>query len=271
MGVVQCKPCGARGYDENEPNVYEYNRFLKVKDFYVCRSCQEAGNADNQDNQKEVIGRRKKHGWRYGFELETVFDKETLFLYGHNFKLKYDSSVAGSQFEWVSPIYEGLHSISRVLKAMEKEFNIMRGVSRSCGTHIHISNHDRAWNNFVAFIHIGNGYEIFFKSIADHMQIKIDQTSKIWGRRFNRFCQPYFSRGSRYVWVNPSLYHGTLEYRLSKLRNPQQFMKLFGVITDITQQAFEIYKQSSHTEMYEQKAEINTIMLNTYLKSIGNR
>jgi len=229
---VTCRSCGERT-EYAETGLRGFSRIDSKSGgcFYLCHRCANNQTRITSQRGKEVIGTPKAHGWRYGYELESTIGTPTLFLFDNNFKLKHDCSVKGAQWEWISPIYEGMSGIPKVLASLEEEVNLKHAVDSSCGTHIHISNHHPLWQDFITEMRdyygdVTNEYYTLFNELTDYMNDNDRMTKKVWGRFFNSYCSDEAQDHERYHWLNPSRSHWTMEYRLARITSKEQFVTL---------------------------------------------
>jgi len=136
--------------------------------------------------------------------------RRALILLQYQFQRTYDSTVSD---EYKSPIY---HSI----RAFRKPLAILDGlrdlVNEACGTHLHVTFEHR-----VALYSVR---QAVFDPLITHLVEHCEQTIAFWGRTFCSHARATLEEGERHVCFNTISRHPTLEYRLPRFHNAQQYL-----------------------------------------------
>lgn len=205
----KCSSCGL------EFLAYEVEK-INQKD-YICRNCMSGyGYCTRNENIK---GKQKPIS--FSFEFETSSRTKSLFeLRKYNFIGCSDCSIEG--LEWKSPIFYSRKSFHYICKKIDK---FARYVGNSCGTHLHVSTPYK--NKMMEY------EKELFKPILNEMTNDRQKTIKFWGRDFNSYCTNEI-RNSRYNAFNTRSSVETLEFRLLKFKNAEQYIRAADFCIDTT-------------------------------------
>lgn len=205
----KCSYCG------NEYLVRCLDRVNKTE--YICLDCK----STKEYYSKNSVIKGKEKDISYSFEFETSSRCNELYeLLKYKFLSCYDCSIGG--YEWKSPIFYSLKSFHFVCRKIDK---FARYVGNECGTHLHVS---------TKYKHVLNAYEKeIFQPILDEMILNCEKTKKFWGRYFGSYCRNDISN-SRYNSFNTRSSVETLEFRLLKFINAEQYIKAADFCIAIT-------------------------------------
>lgn len=219
---------------------------------YVCREC----SYGKSYSYKNDIFKGKKTRISFSFEFETSSKNKNLFeLLKYGFAGCYDGSISG--LEWKSCIYYNKKSLHAICRKLDK---FAKYVGNSCGTHLHVSTKHK------------QTIQIYRKEIFDPiMQIMQDnrsQTIRFWGRFFGHYCNPSHTQG-RYNAFNTESSVETIEYRLLKFINSDQYIRACDFCIDTTRYINECIEKSK--EFNQEKAEkIGKVIAEKYKEVIKN-
>ena len=215
---------------------------LKIRSFLEYKKCMICGEEKllytlKRVNKKESIcdkckivqgyhfknsnSKGKKTQISYSFEFETDSTADSLFELGkYNFIPCSDATICG--YEWKSPIFNNRKSFHHICRKIDK---FAKFVGRRCGTHLHVS---------TPYKDIMDEYkEELFEPILSVMRANQVKTEKFWGRYFNDYCLGRIARG-RYNSFNTRSSVPTLEFRLLKFRNADQYIRAADFCIDTT-------------------------------------
>ena len=205
----QCSCCG------REMLSYNLQKFNK-KD-YICNECRSCkGYSTRNDNIKG-----KKTQISFSFEFETSSKTKSLYeLAKYKFIGCSDCTIEG--LEWKSPIFFNKKSFHAICRKIDK---FAKYVGHSCGTHLHVStSYKRKMDVF---------RNELFSPILNEMINNQETTIKFWGRYFTSYCRAEI-RDCRYNSFNTQSSVETLEFRLLKFINAEQYIRACDFCIDIT-------------------------------------
>ena len=106
---------------------------------------------DGGKNEAGAVGKARKKMYRFGMEFESSYtsQKARIEFLANGFTPTNDISLNGERTcEYVSPLYNGMNSIVRYVKTIDK---YMKSgdieLNESCGTHFHISLNNMVMEN----------------------------------------------------------------------------------------------------------------------------
>lgn len=201
---LQYRKCIRCGKEFLSFEVEEFNR----KKECICSNCR-----DVEDYlTRNFTTRGKKTEMSFSFEFETSRRSSELYeLYKYGFIACYDGSISGS--EWKSAIFNNRKSFHYVCRQIDK---FKQYVGSNCGTHLHVGTQYKD--------KIRQYENELFKPILQIMISNPGTTRKFWGRYFGHYCTQYISN-YRYNSFNTRSSVNTLEFRLLKFRNANQYIK----------------------------------------------
>lgn len=210
---LEYKKCSSCGQEFLSYDVKKINN----KD-YICSSCS-CGHCYSTKNYK-YQGKQTKMS--FSFEFETSSRSNSLFeLTKYNFIGCSDCSIQG--LEWKSPIFYNRKSFHTICRKIDK---FSKFVGNSCGTHLHVSTPYKA--------KMEKYKRELFQPILNEMIICKEKTIKFWGRYFGSFCQAQIRDFNRYNSFNTVSSVNTLEFRLLKFINAEQYIRACDFCIDTT-------------------------------------
>lgn len=184
---------------------------------YICCNCKRTNGYTTRN--RNLKG--KPSAISCSFEFETSSRSRELYeLLKYKFLGCYDGSIEGN--EWKSPIFYSRKSFHCVCRKIDK---FAKYVGDSCGTHLHVGT---PYKNILELYK----HEIF-SPILEEMQNDERKTKKFWGRYFNHYCYHEIQSG-RYNAFNTMSSVETLEFRLLKFKNAEQYIRASDFCIDIT-------------------------------------
>ena len=222
---------------------------------YQCERCHDENLSYGTTND-EVKGKNGgyKHGLRFGPEVELSFSnayaRGLLFEYGcipthdgslnpdeRNFRYGYDHSAC----EYVSPIFEGKPTISKLCLTLE---HLRVGgyivANDSCGTHLHVSMFNMRNKNGeqVYMSYIRRFYHSLFVPLCKYMETRPEDVRNVFGRPFNPDYADRIDWGcnvaDRYNFINV-MNDSNIEFRLCKFDNGKQYQNLVHMCGEMVQ------------------------------------
>lgn len=195
-----------------------YSAIKINKDEYICEECSRG----NSYCTKNSLFKGKQKEISFSFEFETSSRSKSLFeLRKYNFIGCSDCSISG--LEWKSPIFYSKKSFHSICQKIDK---FAKYVGKSCGTHLHVS---------TDYKNIMDRYKRqLFKPILKVMQEDEDKTKKFWGRYFGHYCHSNIRDFDRYNAFNTISSVNTLEFRLLKFVNANQYIRASDFCIDTT-------------------------------------
>ena len=238
----KCTYCGQEflGYTVSKINRNEF----------ICQYCQQShGYTTKNTNHK---GKQSKIS--FSFEFETSSRTNQLYeLLKYNFIGCFDCSIQG--LEWKSPIFYSKKSFHNVCRKINK---FSRYVGNSCGTHLHVG---------TPYKELIRKYENeFFTPILNEMKRNQQETINFWGRFFNSYCESSI-HDSRYNSFNTRSSVQTLEFRLLKFVNAEQYIRACDFCIDTTKYINNFVGKSDFTR--EQAKKMGEIIVNKYKEVIN--
>ena len=209
LNYQKCSFCG------NEFLVRGIQR-INNKD-YICTAC--SSTKGYTERNTNIKGKQKDIS--FSFEFETSSRNNQLYeLLKYNFLGCYDCSIGGN--EWKSPIFNSLKSFHYVCRKIDK---FSKFVGTECGTHLHVS------TNYKDTLRIFE--REIFQPILNEMSSDRQKTIKFWGRDFGEYCHLNIGE-TRYNSFNTRSSVETLEFRLLKFKNAEQYIKAADFCIEIT-------------------------------------
>lgn len=218
---------------------------------YVCSFCREshsycARNRNYQGKQTQIS---------FSFEFETGYRSKELYeLLKYKFLACYDGSIAG--LEWKSPIFYNRKIFHSICKKIDK---FSRFVDNSCGTHLHVSTQYKD--------KIKEYENQLFTPILNEMSNNRQKTEKFWGRYFSHYCRKEIS-DCRYNSFNTRSSVETLEFRLLKFINSEQYIRACDFCIDITKYINNVISKDNFNDA--QAVKVGQTILNKYREVIRN-
>lgn len=205
----KCSFCG------KEELSFHLEKFNKKE--YICSECRKCKSYTLKNNN--IKG--KPSSISFSFEFETSSRNKSLYeLVKYKFIGCADRTIEG--FEWKSPIFFSKKSFHTICRKIDK---FSRFVGDSCGTHLHVS---------TSYKNLMEEYKHeLFGPILDVMIFNTEKTKLFWGRYFNNYCMSDISN-SRYNAFNTKSSVETLEFRLLKFKNAEQYIKASDFCIDTT-------------------------------------
>lgn len=196
---------------------------------YVCDYCFEVKRYSTK-NVESTHG-TKKHGMRFGFELECVpysdADRAALCSSLYGFIPTSDSSLPYGGIEFKTPVYNSFNGVKQMLRTVEKFADL---TPHECGTHINVSRDD------MTIADMGNirdhGHEIF-DPLVKILESDQESCERVFGRCLNTYAGNESNYCSHYSWIslrNPD----RIEFRLCKFKDASQYFWLANMVSEIT-------------------------------------
>ena len=185
------------------------------------------------DENSQIAGVEKKNGFTFSMENETSFSDAIarMELIDVGFIPTSDCTV---DCEYKSPIYEGLNALSKHCATIER---LMRngdlGIGNGCGSHLHVGHRDHI--NRETMKRIREYYHAIFLPLCEEMQAQGERkTAAFWGRNFTGYADiidanSYPEDHSNFINVQ---HNPTIEFRLAKFRNADQYMAVVKFARD---------------------------------------
>lgn len=195
---------------------YEVDKINSID--YICRNCQRGNDYFTKNNNYKG----KETSISFSFEFETASRSNALFeLRKYNFIGCSDGSIAG--LEWKSAIYYNRKSFHSVCRKIDK---FAKYVGNNCGTHLHVSTpYKQILDEFKREL---------FQPLLNVMTENRTKTEKFWGRYFGHYCHANIVDCDRYNAINTISSVETLEYRLLKFKNAEQYIRACDFCIDTT-------------------------------------
>jgi hypothetical protein len=196
----------------------------KDKDDIVCYNCRQRKSYSTSNTYEK--GKVKKQP-TFSIEFELSENPTSLKAFEHLIRLGWiptnDTTVA---VELKSPIFHSLVPFVRLehhVKALQKY------VGTEAGTHIHIGI-SRVASQFLSvhFICIMNTLEYYMKEEQNRLKLR-----KYWGRTFVDYASPLKAVVQR-PWIRLGQRYETLEWRLPRYQNWNQFVSVLKFVRDAT-------------------------------------
>lgn len=240
--VYKCKVCGNK--------IFEGEDYIEVPKFgKICSNCQ--GSLDYGYENDKWIGSSKSK-FTFSIEFETSDNTPELHeLRRLGYVPTYDGSIGG--YEWKSPIYQGMYGIKLHLKVLNK---FSEYVGRECGTHLHVGTLSPNEKRFIE-----HNFEELFYPLMKRLIENEFETKNFWGRYFNSYADDKLDPDDRYCWVNIHTSQPTIEFRLLKFKNENQYYNGIKFARDLVRLIID-NKEKRNAE------EIGEMILKTYIKYI---
>lgn len=219
---------------------------------YVCEECTDKEEDYSTRNMKVLdVKRPNKDGITFSFEFETSQNHPNCLILGkYGFIPTHDGSISGH--EWKSPIFPTLTGVPQMLKNFDK-LNLARYTNGDCGTHIHVGTLEDSMKR-----KIRDQKNVLFNPLVSVIQNDMNRTKKFWGREPNSYCRTSITE-DRYSMFNTNTGSGkpTLEFRLPKFVNAEQFYRLIKFSTETTRMIVKGYKEGEAKGMYVEEATLD--------------
>lgn len=197
----KCIKCG------KEYISFQVEEFNHKKDC-ICFNCENVRGYSTRNNETKG----KKTEMSFSFEFETSSKTKELYeLYKYGFIACYDGTIGGA--EWKSAIFNNRKTFHYVCRQIDK---FKKYVGTNCGTHLHVGTEYKD--------KIRDYENELFKPILKVMRDDLETTRKFWGREFGYYCRQFIEE-TRYNSFNTRSSVDTLEFRLLKFRNAEQYIK----------------------------------------------
>lgn len=184
----------------------------------ICHECSQ----EKSYCTKNIIQIGKQTQMSFSFEFETDYYCNELYeLSKYGFIGCKDGSIDGS--EWKSAIFYNKKSFHAICRKLDK-FRIY--VGENCGTHLHVGTPYK--NKIFKYEH-----EIF-EPILTELRNNRQKTERFWGRYFNEYCLETIHHGNRRNSFNTMSSVETLEFRLLKFVNSNQYIRAADFCIDTT-------------------------------------
>ena len=195
-----------------------YSAIKINKDEFICSECSRG----NSYYTKNFLFTGKERDISFSFEFETSSNSKSLFeLRKYNFIGCSDGSITG--LEWKSPIFYSKKSFHNICQKIDK---FARFVGSSCGTHLHVSTDYK--------LKMDRFKRELFQPIINVMLEDSGKTEKFWGRFFGGYCHSNIRDFDRYNAFNTISSVDTLEFRLLKFKNAEQYIRACDFCIDTT-------------------------------------
>lgn len=190
---------------------------------WLCRMCVE--HPQNAWKNSKWYGETDgKPPFSFEFEVQYLYlsygqkaEYDTQELVDIGFLQTIDSTVDD---EWKSPIYREFTVFEEVLPVLD---TFKKCVGYDSGTHIHIQ------ADYQRQVH--NKSTELFTELQEYMGSRQEETTEFWGRYFQSYCGQHIGG-----WINAGdIGQPTLEWRLAKYRDSEQFKTLLSFVRDQTQ------------------------------------
>lgn len=205
----KCASCG------REFLAYEVEKINK-KDC-ICVVCKQAHGYTTRNYNFQG----KETQISFSFEFETCSRAKELYeLTKYNFIGCTDGTIGG--LEWKSPIFYNRRAFHNICRKINK---FSQYVGETCGTHLHVSTpYKRRMEEYKREL---------FTPILEEMIGDRRTTQKFWGRYFGYYCRAAIE-DVRYNTFNTKSSVETLEFRLLKFINAEQYIKACDFCIDTT-------------------------------------
>ena len=219
---------------------------------------------DGGKNEAGAVGKKRAKMYRFGVEFESAWtsDKVRIEFLGNGFTPTDDLSLDGDRTcEYVSPLYNGMNSIVRYVKSIDK---YMKSgdieLNASCGTHFHVSLNNMVMENkenAMDYLKKEEIYKRVFMPLSKMLEEDPMTCAKVFGRPLNEdyasairedFCDPK----DRYNFVNVTN-SNNIEFRVFKFRNAEQYTKAMWFARDVVDSImrnFSCFDQMTEEEQY---------------------
>lgn len=245
--IHKCSICGRLVDNPSDYTLTDNNKI-------ICYHCSVIHSYSTRNNNS--IRKPTNKGTKYGFELEAVcktsnatLDKQVanIVSLGYDIIPTYDSSLPANGVEFKTPIMNSLRGATALLSKMSEYVDFD---NKRCGQHINISN--PKFTDTVRRYIIAHPAPLDI--LRDEMYNRVDDTRLVCGRHFDdtRYAQYNGSYDSHFNWINLSN-SGRAEFRLSKLRTPQQYVNLAKMWAEIMDVLVDYRRELSFTDKVNNK------------------
>lgn len=239
----RCISCGCEflAYDVQKIN----------KKDYICSSCRQSHGYSTKNDTYQG----KQTQISFSFEFETSSRSKKLYeLAKYNFIGCIDGSISG--LEWKSPIFYNRKAFHNICRKIDK---FSQFVGNSCGTHLHVSTPYKG--------KMDEYKRELFGPLLEEMIGDSRATISFWGRYFSHYCCAEITE-VRYNAFNTKSSVETLEFRLLKFRNAEQYIRACDFCIDTTR---FINKYIGNEDFNKEKAiQIGKTIANKYKEVIEN-
>lgn len=277
---VECTRCKRPG------DVYTFIRVEKNnrggRGSYICPECAEEMHCYSEKN-REWRGADTVHPYTYSVELEVSHtDEKTISeLYEYKFLPTKDPTV---KVEYKSAKMRNLKSLSHLGKVLDKL--IVGGhleINEDCGTHFHVGHEDLINRDTMGYIYMY--YHALYVPLCKALEAHPYETEQFWGRYLGGWAHEINEDSHPRTHANfVNIQHDeTIEYRLCKFRNSDQYMKVAKFCTKLTEivcnnfvahyndSDFDKSRYSDIWEYRKHKAQVAADkMVKAYLKAINS-
>ena len=230
--MVFCTRCKREGNINDFFRVDKNNRGQRGA--YICPDCAEEMH-DYSEKNREWRGSETVHPFTYSVELEVSYtDEKTISeLYEYKFLPTEDPTV---KVEYKSAIMRNLKSLAHLGKVLDKL--IIGGhleINDDCGTHFHVGHEDLI--NYQTMEYIEKYYHTLYVPLCKTMEAHPYETTRFWGRYLGGWAHKideysYPTGHANFINIQ---HDDTIEYRLCKFRDSDQYMKVAKFCTKLTE------------------------------------
>lgn len=219
---------------------------------YICPKCRRRHEYETRNSN--IQGKRTSMS--FSFEFETGSLNPALYeLQKYKFIGCSDCSIEGT--EWKSPIYYSRKTFHNVCRKINK---FAKYVDDKCGTHLHVStDYKRLMEKYKNEL---------FQPILDEMKSNREQTIKFWGRFFGHYCNSELRDYHRFNAFNTVSSVETLEFRLLKFKNAEQYIRACDFCIDTTKYINSFIGRENFDK--EQAKKLGNIIAEKYKEAVKN-
>lgn len=229
--LAVCERCGTV-----LPISYLQTVKTKHSTHYLCSSCLKVKDYSVRNNKRVHLP--KKHGKTYGFEFEVIpRNTETyniLCLPKYALIPTHDASLPSRGVEFKSPTYQSLCGVRKIFQLVYDNADTTHS---QCGQHINIGDTRLNGQNMKT---LSRYAPQIFAPLVSVMRSNSATTQRIWGRYFVDYATVQDVYTSHYSWINLS-HNNRIEFRLAKMRSPQQYFELTCMCTEFVDCLFRWY------------------------------
>lgn len=196
---------------------------------YVCDYCFKIKRYSTKNVETAHEG--KKHGMRFGFELECVpysdSDRAALCSSLYGFIPTSDSSLPPGGIEFKTPVYNSFCGVKQMLRTVERFADL---TPQECGTHINVSRDDFM---IADMENIRDHAEEIFGSLGRILESDPESCERVFGRCLNTYAGVESDYRSHYSWISLRSID-RIEFRLCKFWDASQYFWLANMVAEIT-------------------------------------
>lgn len=227
---------------------------------YLCEAHASRYGDESYYNENSITrGTTKKHGFTFSMELEMSSPTEIMRaeLLNCGFMPTQDSTT---DTEFKSPIWQSLNPLPKKFNTIEKLLNEGEGaITRNEGTHFHVGH--REYINPTTISYLKRFYHSLFVPLSDIMLNNSEANKRLFGRDFCYWARQINDSSNPTEHSNfINLQHDyTIEYRLCKFVDANQYMNVIKFCKDITNTVinnFIKHFEGSTTEQRRHKAQV---------------